>query len=91
VATRNRSRTTKAGRGIPTFAQLVREGIAAGHSRQSAEAHARKILASYDVIEVDVSTGKWRFVTGGPSIMDVAKTPARKRPEGKTRKRKGAE
>lgn len=75
---------------IPTFAQLVREGIKAGHSRRAAEHHARKILQTFDVIEIDPRTGRWRFITDGPSIFDLVKTPTRK-PKGKTRKPKGAE
>lgn len=77
-------------RGIPTFAQLVRESIAAGMARREAEAHARTILASYDLIIVDPRTGRWRFDTGGKSIFDAARS-LRTQTKGKTRKPKGAE
>ncbi len=77
--------------GLPTFAQLVRENIAAGQSRDEAEAHARKILASYDLIEVNPRTGRWRFVTSGASITDPAKSPQVETTEGKNPKLKGAE
>jgi hypothetical protein len=71
--------------GIPTFARLVRESIAAGMTTREAEAHAWKIRAAFDLIEVDPRTGRRHFVTSGPSIVDLAKTPTRKRPKGKTR------
>lgn len=91
MATRKRATATKGGRGIPTFAQIVRESLAAGMARREAEAHAWKIRAAYDVIEVDAKTGRWRYVTGGPSIIDPPKFPTGKRPKGKTRRLKGAE
>ena len=69
----------------------MRDSLVAGMARREAEAHATKILAAYDLILVNPRTGRWRFVTGGPSIIDLAKTPSRKRPKGKTRKPKGAE
>lgn len=55
------------------FRQLVAECMAAGQRRKDAEAHARKILAAYDLFEVDERTGRWRRITGGPSILDLMK------------------
>jgi hypothetical protein len=91
MASRKLSTASQGGEGIPSFAQLVRDSIAAGMTRTTAEAHARNILASYDLIEVDPRTGRSRFVMGGPSITEAVKTPRRKRPKGKTRRLKGAE
>jgi hypothetical protein len=91
MATRKRPVSTKHGHGIPTFARLVRESLEAGMTRREAEAHARKIRASYDLIEVNPRTGGWRYVTDGASIFDLAKSPTAKRPKGKTRRLKGAE
>ena len=85
-------RTARQGsQAIPTFAQLVHDSVTSGMARREAEAHAKKILESYDLIEVDPSTGKWRYVAGGASIFDPVKTPTAKRPKGKTRRLKGAE
>lgn len=91
MATRKRQAKTERGRGRPTFARLVRESLAAGMTRREAEAHAWNIRASYDLIEVNPRTGRWRFVTDGASIFDLAKPPTAKRPKGKTRRLRGAE
>jgi hypothetical protein len=50
--------------------QAARRHEGTAHRRQAAEAHAMKILASYDLIEVDPRTGKWRYITDGASIFD---------------------
>ena len=76
---------------MPTFAQLVLESRAAGMARREAEAHARKILATFDRIVVDPRTGRWRFDTNGPSLIDTTEGAATTRPKGKTRRLKGAE
>ena len=69
--------------GIPTFAQLVQESMTAGMRRRAAEAHARKILGSYDLIVIDTTTGEWRYDTGGPSVFDFDTSPPNKRQKGK--------
>jgi hypothetical protein len=74
MAARKRPVTKRSPRpGDREFRQLVAECMAAGQRRKEAEAHARKILAMYDVFEVDERTGRWRRSTGGPSILDLLK------------------
>lgn len=71
------TRTPKAA----TYADLVRQGRAAGMTVRTARAHARKILGARDIIIVGPD-GKERPAAGGPSIFKARRRARKRNSEG---------